>query len=158
MPGTFEVSSPVVKRDETIPVEYTCDSANVSPELHIGKVPRETESIALICEDPDAPKGLFTHWILFNIPPEVKDLPKGVPTAPELNNGARQGKNDAGKIGYTGPCPPSGMHRYFFRLFALDTKLDLPPGIDRQQFMEAIRGHILAEGEIMTTYAREGAS
>jgi Raf kinase inhibitor-like YbhB/YbcL family protein len=155
MAGTFEVSSPVIKRDETIPMEYTCDSTNVSPELNIGSVPHETKSIALICEDPDAPKGLFTHWILFNLPPDLKDLPKGMPTKPELDNGARQGKNDSGKIGYFGPCPPSGIHRYFFRFFALDTMLNLPSGVDRQRFLEAIKGHILAEGEIMTTYTRE---
>jgi Raf kinase inhibitor-like YbhB/YbcL family protein len=150
----LEVTSPVLHENEVIPEQFTCDSTDESPELHISGLPEGTESIALLVEDPDAPGGIFAHWLVFNLPPDTKSLSQGFPHDPELDNGARQGRNSAGSIGYTGPCPPKGTHRYFFRFYALDTMLDLPPGATRREFKDAIRGHILAEGRLMGLYSK----
>ncbi len=149
----LELSSPVI-RDQNIPQHYTCDGDNVSPPLAWGNVPEQAQSLTLIAEDPDAPGGVFTHWLLFNIPPGVKELPEDVRRDETLPNGARQGINDFGKIGYGGPCPPGGTHRYYFKLYALDTLLDLKPGATKEQLLDAIQGHILAETEVMGKYSR----
>ena len=117
-------------------------------------VPEQAQSLALIAEDPDAPGGVFTHWLLYNIPPGVKELPEDVRRDETLPNGARQGINDFGKIGYGGPCPPGGTHRYYFKLYALDTLLDLKPGATKEQLLDAIQGHLLAETEVMGKYSR----
>jgi Raf kinase inhibitor-like YbhB/YbcL family protein len=114
-----------------------------------------TQTFALICEDPDAPRGTFTHWILFNLPAQSRELSEGVPREATLPNGARQGTADFGKVGYGGPAPPPGKpHRYFFKLYALDRQLDLKPGATKAQVLAAMTGHILAEGQIMGKYAR----
>ena len=149
----LELSSPVI-RDQKIPQHYTCDGDNVSPPLAWGNVPEQAQSLALIAEDPDAPGGVFTHWLLYNIPPGVKELPEDVRRDETLPNGARQGINDFGKIGYGGPCPPGGTHRYYFKLYALDTLLDLKPGATKEQLLDAIQGHLLAETEVMGKYSR----
>lgn len=154
MAGKIDIRSPELSEGSIIPEEYTCDSVDVSPELHLGSVPPGTKSIAVLCEDVDAPRGIFIHWILFNLPPDVRDLPKDIPPVAVLDNGAKQGKNDANGIGYHGPCPPSGTHRYYFRFYALDTMLNLPAGIKGDQFKQAIQGHILAEGQLMSKYSR----
>ncbi len=139
----------------TIPRKHTCDGADVSPPLAWDNVPEGTRSFALICDDPDAPMGTWVHWVLFNLPADARSLPEAVPTEKELPGGARQGTNDFRKIGYGGPCPPPGKpHRYFFKLYALDTTLDLPAGSTKAQVVKAMEGHVLAEGQLMGKYGR----
>ena len=152
----IEVVSTAFREGEALPTQYTCDGANNSPPLRWGGIPKNSQSLALVCEDPDAPSGVFIHWVIFNLPPIVADLPEAMPTTEELvESGAIQGRNDFDNIGYDGPCPPPGKpHRYFFRLYALDTKLRLQPGATRQEFERAAKGHILAEGSLMGTYKR----
>jgi len=152
---SIQVSSPAFAEGDRIPVKHTADGDDVSPELRWSGAPPNTKSFALVCEDPDAPRGNWTHWVLFNIPADKTNLAEGVSKEKELPDGARQGKNDFGKIGYGGPSPPKGKpHRYFFKLYALDTKLDLPAGATRQQVLDAIKGHVLAEGQLMGLYGR----
>jgi Raf kinase inhibitor-like YbhB/YbcL family protein len=152
---TIHLSSLAFAEGETIPVKHTADGDDRSPELRWSGAPPNARSFALICEDPDAPRGTWTHWVLFNIPTDKNTLPEGVPAEKELADGARQGKNDFGKIGYGGPSPPKGKpHRYFFKLYALDTKLDLPAGATRQQVLDAIKGHVVAEAQLMGRYGR----
>ena len=134
---------------------YTCDGKDISPELAWSGAPDGTKSFALICDDPDAPVGTWVHWVVYNIPSHATGLPKGVPTIKELPDGTRQGINDFHRIGYGGPCPPRGpAHRYFFKLYALDTKLDLPPGATKEQVLEAMKGHVLGEAQLMGKYER----
>lgn len=137
-----------------IPSKYTCDGVDVSPPLRWDGIPEGAASIALICDDPDAPMGTWVHWVLFNLPARAKELAENIPTTETLADGARQGINDFGKIGYGGPCPPSGTHRYFFKIYALDTQLDLATGADKSQLLEAMEGHILAQGQLMGKYKR----
>jgi Raf kinase inhibitor-like YbhB/YbcL family protein len=139
-----------------IPRPYTCDGEARSPALAWSEMPVETRSFALICDDPDAPRGTWVHWMLFNLPADAVELAPAVPQAPELPSGARQGINDGGDVGYGGPCPPHGHgpHRYFFRLYALDTMLNLPPEVKRPELDNAMTGHILAEATVMGTYGR----
>jgi len=152
---TLQVSSPAFAEGDRIPGQFTADGADVSPELRWSGAPKNTQSFALICEDPDAPRGTWTHWVLFNLPADRSSLAEGVPAEKELPGGARQGKNDFGKIGYGGPSPPKGKpHRYFFKVYALDTTLNLPAGATRQQVLDAIKGHIVAEGQLMGLYGR----
>ena len=155
----IEVLSAAFKEAEVIPVQYTCDDANVSPPLRWGRIPKDSQSLAIICEDPDAPSGVFVHWVIFNLPPIVSDLPEAAPKTETLvESGAIQGRNDFDNIGYDGPCPPPGKpHRYFFHLYALDTKLQLEAGATKQDFERASNGHVIATGHIMGTYKR-GAS
>jgi Raf kinase inhibitor-like YbhB/YbcL family protein len=151
----MQLSSPAFSDGERIPVNFTADGTDVSPELRWAGAPPKTQTFALVCEDPDAPRGTWTHWVLFNIPADKTGYAEGVPAEKELPGGARQGKNDFGKIGYGGPSPPKGKpHRYYFKLYALDTKLDLPAGATRQQVLDAVKGHVLAEGQLMGTYGR----
>jgi hypothetical protein len=118
-------------------------------------VPPAAKSLALICDDPDAPMGTWVHWVLYDLPPATPGLSEGVPKAPELPGGAKQGLNDYKKIGYGGPCPPPGKpHRYFFKLYALDANTSLKPGLTKKDLLKAMEGHILAEGELMGTYQR----
>ena len=142
--GQITVSSPAFQSGGTIPTQFTCKGANQNPPLQFHGVPKEAKSLVLIVDDPDAPGGLFTHWIVWNIEPGSAQLGENsVPT------GAAQGTNDFGKLGYGGPCPPSGTHRYYFRLLALDQKLDLKPGVKRAALDRALSSHILARGEMM---------
>jgi Raf kinase inhibitor-like YbhB/YbcL family protein len=151
----MQVSSPAFDDGQTIPAKYTADGADKSPELRWGGAPANAQSFALICEDPDAPRGTWTHWVLFNLPADTTNLPEGTAADKELPNGARQGKNDFGKIGYGGPSPPKGPpHRYYFKVYALDAKLDLPAGATRKQLLDAIKGHVQAEGQVMGKYGR----
>jgi Raf kinase inhibitor-like YbhB/YbcL family protein len=144
---------------EVIPVQYTCDGNNVSPSLRWGSIPKDAQSLALICEDPGAPSGVFVHWLIFNLSPIVADLPEALPTTGILEeSGASQGRNDFNNIGYDGPCPPPGnFHRYFFRLYALDTKLPLQEGAKKDELARAMEGHILATGQLMGTYKRRAS-
>jgi Raf kinase inhibitor-like YbhB/YbcL family protein len=151
----LQITSPAFADGERIPVKHTADGDDVSPELRWGGLPPNTQSIALVCEDPDAPRGIWTHWVLFNLPADKPMLAEGVSTEKELPDGTRQGKNDFGKIGYGGPSPPKGKpHRYYFKLYALDTKLNLSAGATRQQLLDAIKGHVVAEGQLMGQYGR----
>jgi hypothetical protein len=152
---TLSVSSTAFQEGGRIPDKYTCQGQDISPPLVWGEPPAGTQSLALIVDDPDAPAGVFTHWVLFNIPSDSRELPEAVPTQAELPSGARQGKNDFGKIGYGGPCPPSGnLHRYQFTIYALDQTLDLKAGVSKSQLVDAMQGHILARGQLTGTYQR----
>ena len=137
-----------------IPKKHTCDAEDISPDLTWSGVPKEAKSLALICDDPDAPVGTWVHWVLFNIPAAVTALAAGIPPDAVLNNGSRHGKNDFRKLGYGGPCPPGGTHRYFFKIYALDTLLTLESGSTKAQLVAAMKGHILAEGQLMGKYKR----
>lgn len=138
-----------------IPAKFTCDGRNISPHLAWKNIPAKTKSIAIICEDPDAPGGTWTHWIVFNIPPTISQLEQNTPKKTRLSNGICQGINSSQEIGYTGACPPRGTHRYFFKIYALDTKLKLSPGkATRNNLLKAIKNHILDQDDLMGTYAR----
>jgi hypothetical protein len=151
----FAISSPSFQQGGNIPKKFTCDGADVSPELSWTEPPAGTQSFALIADDPDAPVGTWTHWVLFDLPPTSRNLPEGVAKVDELPSGARQGRNDFPKIGYNGPCPPPGKpHRYFFKLYALDRKLDLKPGAGKKEVEQAMQNHILAKAEWMGKYQR----
>jgi Raf kinase inhibitor-like YbhB/YbcL family protein len=151
---SMELTSTAFGPGAAIPREYTGDGADRSPPLHWSEPPAGTLSLALVCDDPDAPRGTWVHWVLDNLPQQTREL-EGVPAPQVLGSGARQGNNDFGKIGYGGPAPPRGKpHRYFFKLYALDTAPDLPAGATRAQLVEAMRGHVLAEGQLMGTYGR----
>lgn len=145
------ITSRAFAQGQAIPAKYTCDDQDVSPPLHWDNVPPTTQSLALIMDDPDAPAGIWVHWVLFNLPANLLDLPeKAVPP-----QGSLEGKNGWGRTGYRGPCPPSGSHRYFFKLYALDTTLTLGSGAGKEQLLKAMEGHILAQGELMGTYSRK---
>ena len=152
---TLSLSSSVFQDGDSIPTRYTCDGQDVSPPLAWGEPPAGTQSFALILDDPDAPGGVFTHWLVFNLPADSRELAEAVPAQNELPTGALQGKNDFGTIGYRGPCPPSGStHHYRFTIYALDQPLDLKAGISRAQVIDAITGHILAWGQLVGMYQR----
>jgi len=151
---TMELTSSAFQDGGKIPKKYTCDGADVSPSLAWSNVPEGTRTFALICDDPDAPMGTWVHWVMFNIPAEAQGLPEKIPTQKVLADDAAHGINDFRTLGYGGPCPPSGTHLYYFRLYALDTALMLEPGATKAQVIEAMKGHILAEGQLMGTYRR----
>jgi len=150
----IKIESDAFKYGEIIPVKYTCDGEDISPPLRWENIPEGTKSLVLICDDPDAPMGTWDHWILFNIPPDVKELPEGIKPLEKLENGAIHGKNSWKKLGYGGPCPPFGTHRYFFKIYALDTVLDLKPGATKKEILKAMEGHIIGCGELMGKYKR----
>ena len=152
---TFEVTSSAFAQGEPIPVKYTCDGDDISPPLAWGDPQEGVRSFALINDDPDAPVGTWVHWVLFNLPADARSLPERVPPDAELPDGSRHGQNSWRRLGYGGPCPPSGTHRYFFKIYALDTSLQLEPGADKKQVLEAMAGHILAEAELMGVYSRQ---
>jgi Raf kinase inhibitor-like YbhB/YbcL family protein len=151
---TIKITSSTFTEGSMIPNRYTCDAEDVSPDLAWTGVPEGTKSLALICDDPDAPMGTWVHWVLFNLPPDINELHAEIPPEKTLKNSARHGKNDFGRFGYGGPCPPSGTHRYFFKLYALDTRIKLGSGITKAQLLEAMNGHILDEGRLMGKYKR----
>jgi Raf kinase inhibitor-like YbhB/YbcL family protein len=138
-----------------IPKKHTCDGVDVSPALAWNDAPAGTQSFALIADDPDAPVGTWTHWIIWNILAKATALPEGVAKSGQSEDGASQGRNDFRRIGYGGPCPPPGKaHRYFFKLYALDAKLDLKAGASREALQRAMNGHVLSQAELMGTYGR----
>jgi Raf kinase inhibitor-like YbhB/YbcL family protein len=152
----MQLTSTAFQAGAEIPSNFTSDGENVSPELSWKDAPKEAKSLALIVHDPDAPRtGGFTHWVFYNIPPRTGHIEERVPDDEQIVGVGTQGKNDAGKIGYMGPAPPSGVHRYFFRLFALDTSLDLKPGATHKDVSAAMKGHILAQAELMGTYEKK---
>ena len=146
----LSITSPAFLPNGMIPSKYTCDGADVNPPLSIGNIPEKTKSLALIVDDPDAPMGIWVHWIVWNIGPGTKEIPEN-----SVPQGALQGRNDFGKQGYGGPCPPSGTHRYFFKLYALDSSLTEKPGATKAQIEEAMRGHVRAQAELIGLYKRK---
>ena len=150
---TLELTSSAFDQEESIPTKYTCDGQDVSPPLSWDGVPSGTESLALIVDDPDASSQAWVHWVLFNIPPESNGLSEDVSAQDTLSDGSRHGQNSSDRNGYDGPCPPSGTHRYFFKLYALDTELELQPGATKDAVLTAMEGHILDQAELMGTYS-----
>lgn len=151
----MKISSGSFSAGEMIPKKFTCDGPDASPKLNWTEPPAKTQSFALIMDDPDAPAGTWVHWVLFDLPAETRELAEGVAKQEQLANGSRQGRNDFGKIGYGGPCPPPGdPHRYFFKLYALDAKLNLKAGATKADVEGAIKGHILAHAEMIGKYGR----
>jgi Raf kinase inhibitor-like YbhB/YbcL family protein len=152
---SFSIKTAAFSEGGSIPKRYTCDGTDLSPELTWSGAPTGTQSFALIADDPDAPAGTWTHWIIWDIPSHATALPEGVPKNETLSDGARQGKNDFKRIGYNGPCPPPGKpHRYYFKLYALGAKLDLKSSATRQEFERAMGSHVLAHAEVMGKYGR----
>lgn len=145
----MKVISSAFQEGGNIPAKFTCDGSDTSPPLQITGVPSEAKSLVLIADDPDAPGGLFTHWLVWNIPPQTSSIAEG-----SALNGVH-GTNDFGKSGYKGPCPPSATHRYLFKVFALDRELDLRGGAKRSQVDAAMKGHVIAQGELVGRYARK---
>jgi len=151
----LSLSSIAFKDGGEIPAKYTCEGQDTSPSLMWSEPPPGTQSLALIVDDPDAPGGVFTHWVIFNILPDSRELPEAMPTQAQLPSGALQGKSDFGRVGYGGPCPPPGRpHRYRFTLYALDRVLGLTAGVSKKQLLDGMKGHILAQGQLIGTYHR----
>ncbi len=154
-PMAFKLWSPAFANGESIPAKYTCSGDDISPELRWENGPRGTKSFALICDDPDAPFKTWVHWVIWAIPSSTTTLSEGVPPDPVLGDGTKQGTNDFKRLGYGGPCPPPGKpHRYFFKLYALDMIPDLKAGASKQDLLDAIEGHILAQAELVGTFKR----
>ena len=145
----MKITSSAFQQAGNIPSQFTCDGADSSPPLQIAEIPSGAKSLVLIVDDPDAPSGLFTHWIVWNISPQTNSIAEG--SAPK----GVQGTNDFGKAGYGGPCPPSGTHRYYFKIFALDGELNLPTSAKRNQLDATMKGHVVAQGELMGRYSRK---
>jgi len=150
----FQLRSDSFTEGTAIPKKFSCDGQSISPALSWSGAPANTKSLALIMEDPDAPSGTFTHWVLYNIPTGVSSLRKAVPATPEVPGLGTQGFNSAGRTGYAGPCPPSGTHRYFFKLFALDAGPQLKPGLNAAELRKSLEGHILEQTQLMGRYSR----
>ena len=144
----MRITSTAFEHEGDIPAQFTCDGLDVSPELTIQDVPAETVSLVMVMDDPDAPRGTWDHWIAYDIPP-LEMIPEGV------DGLGVSGKNSWGRAGYGGPCPPSGTHRYFFVVYALDTELGLEPGADKATVLEALEGHVIAEATLMGRYSRQ---
>lgn len=153
---TLELTSPAFEFSADIPAAHTCDGADHSPPLTWQGAPEKTAAFALLCEDPDAAVGTWTHWVIWNIRADVDTLPQGMPIDIKLPGNICQGKNSWRSTGYRGPCPPSGQtHRYFFKLYALDAQLELAPGATKKALLKVMKGHVLAEAELMGRYTRK---
>lgn len=146
----MEIASPVFQHNGLIPQKYTCDSEDVNPPLNIMEVPTNAQSLVLIVDDPDAPSGDFVHWVVWNINPGILSIEEN--SVPE---GGIQGTTDFGDVGWGGPCPPSGVHHYYFKLYALDTKLDLPVSSKKADVEKAMQGHIIEQAELIGLYERK---
>jgi Raf kinase inhibitor-like YbhB/YbcL family protein len=152
----FELTSGAFKQGQAMPKLHTCDGADLSPPLAWTAPPAGTKSLALVCDDPDAPVGTWVHWVLYDVPATARQLPQGMAATPILGDGSRQGVNDFKRSGYGGPCPPRGApHRYFFRLHALDAALGLDPGATKAKLVQAMEGHVLGRAELMGRYGRQ---
>ncbi len=152
----FSLTSSAFPNGSDIAAKYTCQGEDVSPELSWTEPPKGTQSFALIVNDPDAPVGDWTHWVLYDVPATARRLDEGVARSSQLSDGSRQGMNDFRRVGYGGPCPPPGKpHRYFFRLYALDRKLDVAAGVPRGAVESAMKGHVLGQAELMGRYQRK---
>jgi Raf kinase inhibitor-like YbhB/YbcL family protein len=153
--NTLQLKSSDFSLGATIPKQFTCAGADISPAFSWSDPPPSTQSFALIADDPDAPAGNWVHWVLYNLPATLRSLPQNFPKSEQANDGSHQGNNDFAKTGYNGPCPPPGKpHRYFFKLYALDTKLTLKPGASKKDVEAAMQGHILAQGQYMGGFSR----
>ena len=146
----MKISSSVFKDNQVIPPKFTCDGDNISPPLTIADVPEQAESLVIIADDPDAPGGDFSHWLVWNIDPKLTEIAEGREPA-----GSVEGTTDFSRTGYGGPCPPAGTHRYFFKIFALDNTLNLPATTQKQDLLKAMSGHILGQGELIGLYSRK---
>jgi Raf kinase inhibitor-like YbhB/YbcL family protein len=154
-PVALKLESRAFRHGEQIPRKHTCDGDDVSPELSWGEPPQGTKSFALIADDPDAPAGTWVHWVVWDLPANTRKLPEGVAKAEKISTGGMQGVTDFRRVGYGGPCPPPGKpHRYFFKLYALDTLLNLKSGAKKKDIERAMQGHILEQAELMGTYKR----
>ena len=152
---TLTLTSPAFQDGDTIPVKHTCDGPDVSPALEWSRAPEGTKSLALICDDPDAPAGTWVHWVLYGIPADSTSLEEGVPKENTVEGIGVQGRNDFRRIGYGGPCPPPGKpHRYFFKLYALDVRPGLKPGAEKKDLEKAMKGHVLAQGQLVGRFQR----
>lgn len=151
----LEIESAAFKNNEFIPRKYSCQGEDTSPALSWSGAPADTEAFVLINDDPDAPMGTWVHWLVYDIPAKATSLSDNIPKTPSLGNGAKQGNTSFGRVGYGGPCPPPGKpHRYFFKLYALDTVLGLRPGLNKQELLKAMDGHILEEAQLIGLYKR----
>ncbi len=149
----FTITTSAFASGAAIPERYTCKGEDLSPALEWKDAPAKTAAFAMIMDDPDAPAGVWVHWVLWNLPRSATSLREGVARSDQLEDGSQQGRNSFGKTGYNGPCPPPGQtHRYFFRLYALDVKLNLPADADRSQLDAAMKDHVLAQAEYMGTF------
>ena len=151
----MKLKSAAFSERDMIPKKYTCDGPNISPPLMWEFVPNNTKSFVLISDDPDAPMGTWVHWVLFNIPAEIRELPENIPPKERTDFGAIQGRNDFRRIGYGGPCPPGGTHRYFFKLYALSCDLNLKTGSTKSDALREMKGHVLGECQLMGRYKRQ---
>jgi Raf kinase inhibitor-like YbhB/YbcL family protein len=151
----IKVTSAAFAEGGVIPAQYTCDGANISLPLAWSNLPTNTKTLALIVDDPDAPLKTWVHWVLYDLPATTTQLPENVKAGDTLPGGGKQGTTDFRKVSYGGPCPPSGTHRYFFKLYALDAETSLKPGATKDDLLTAMEGHILARGELMGTYSRQ---
>ena len=152
--GSITLTSAAFKEGQPIPRQYTCDGVNVSPPLEWSGVPKTARTVTIIADDPDAPSGTWVHWVLYNLPAENIGMVENLPATENLKAGGFQGKNDFEKIGYGGPCPPSGTHRYFFKIYALDSELPLKAGATKAEVEKAMEGHVVAQGQLMGTYRK----
>jgi hypothetical protein len=150
---SLSITSTAFVQGQPIPTAYSCDGKGISPPLSWGGAPAGTKSFALLMDDPDAPSGTYVHWVIYNIPFAATGLVEAMPKDAHLADGSVQGQNSGRRPGYTGPCPPGGTHRYFFKLFALDTTLSLASG-NKEELLQAAQGHVLAQGELMGTFSR----
>lgn len=148
------VTSTAFTEGGMIPSKYTCDGDDISPPLALAGIPADAKSLALISDDPDAPMGTWVHWVLYNLPPDTRELPENTPSDETLTSGARHGVTDFGRFGYGGPCPPSGTHRYYFKVYALDSMLGISGRVTKKELLTAMEGHVLAEGQLMGKYKR----
>ena len=146
-PAQLKISSTAFKPEGMIPVKYTCSGKDINPPLHIDGIPSQCQTLAMIMDDPDAPRGTYYHWVVWNIPPQ--------PTIEENSSPGLSGMTSFGRKGYGGPCPPNGTHRYYFKIYALDMKLDLPDDADHKKLEEALKGHVLAQGELMGKFSKQ---
>lgn len=152
---TFKITSPEFRDGQPLPRRFTCDGMDISPPLNWEDAPAGTISFTLVVNDPDAPTGDWVHWLLFNIPAETHQLAEGIPAEKFLPDGALQGRNSWHQVRYGGPCPPSGIHHYYFKLYALDCKLKIEGGVERQEIIYGMQGHILAQTQLMGIYSRD---
>jgi len=150
----LDIKSTAFGEGDSIPKQYTCDGADISPQLSWSQPPEGTGSMVLICDDPDAPMGTWVHWVLYGLSPDTLEISENIPDDREVLGGAKHGVNDFHKYGYGGPCPPGGTHRYFFKLYAVNTVVDLDPGATKDEVLDAIKGHVLAQGQLMGRYSR----
>jgi Raf kinase inhibitor-like YbhB/YbcL family protein len=151
----FKLTSTAFVHEAPIPSKYTCDGEDISPPLEWSDPPADARAFAIIMDDPDAPVGTWVHWVLYDLPAGTRMLPEAVSSDAELPDGSRHGENSWRRTDYGGPCPPSGVHRYFFKLYALDVALDLDAGATKEELLQAMEGHVLAQTELMGTYTRE---